>query len=78
MSFAYPAILYLLILIPLIFGLLIWSRMARRRKLRRFGRISRLEPLMPEASKYKPAVKITLELLALASLIIAVARPRAG
>lgn len=78
MSFAYPAILYLLILIPLIFGLWIWSRMARRRKLRRFGRISSLEPLMPEASKYKPAVKITLELLALASLIIAVARPRAG
>ena len=78
MSFAYPAILYLLILIPLIFGLWIWSRLARRRKLRRFGRISSLEPLMPEASKYKPAVKITLELLALASLIIAVARPRAG
>jgi Ca-activated chloride channel family protein len=78
MSFAYPILLYLLLLIPVIFGLWFWSRIARRRKLRRYGNLQHLEQLMPEASKYKPAIKITLELLALAMLIVAVARPRAG
>lgn len=76
MTFAYPYLLYLLLLIPLIFGLWYWARVARRAKLRRYGH--NLQHLMPEASKYMPAVKITLELLALASLIVAVARPRAG
>ncbi|MDE6283768.1 MAG: VWA domain-containing protein [Muribaculaceae bacterium] len=78
MSFAYPSLLYLLLLIPVIFGLWYWSRVARRIKLRRYGNPAHIEHLMPEASKYKPALKITLQLLALASLIIAVARPRAG
>lgn len=78
MSFAYPKLLYLLVLIPVIFGLWYWSRVARRIKLRRYGNPRHLEALMPEASKYKPAVKITLQLLGLTALIIAVARPRAG
>jgi Ca-activated chloride channel family protein len=78
MSFAYPTLLYLLLLIPVLFGLWYWARVARRRKLRVYGNPAHLEQLMPEASKYKPAIKITLELLALAMLIVAVARPRAG
>lgn len=78
MSFAYPKLLYLLILIPVLFGLWFWARMARKRKLQRFGKLSVITPLMPEASPYKPAIKITLELLALAALIVAVARPRVG
>ena len=78
MSFAYPSLLFLLLLIPAIFGMWYWARVARRKKLRRYGRLSNLEQLMPEASKYKPAIKITLRLLALAALIVAVARPRAG
>ncbi|MGM9821505.1 MAG: VWA domain-containing protein [Muribaculaceae bacterium] len=78
MTFAYPKLLYLLFLIPVIFGLWLLARMARRRKLRKFGRAASIDPLMPEASKYMPAVKITLELLALSMLIVAVARPRHG
>ena len=78
MTFAYPKLLYLLFLIPVIFGLWLLARMARRRKLRKFGRVASIDPLMPEASKYMPAVKITLELLALSMLIVAVARPRHG
>ena len=78
MTFAYPYLLYLLLLVPALFGLWYWSRMARRAKIRRYGRPELLQHLMPESSKYMPAVKITLELLALAALIIAVARPRAG
>ena len=78
MTFAYPKLLYLLFLIPVIFGLWLLARMARRRKLRKVGRVASSDPLMPEASKYMPAVKITLELLALSMLIVAVARPRHG
>ncbi len=78
MNFAYPHLLYLLLLVPALFALWLWARMARKAKLRRYGKIANLEHLMPEASKYMPAVKITLELLALAALIVAVARPRAG
>lgn len=78
MSFAYPHLLYLLLLIPVVFGLWFWSRLARKAKLRRFGRPEELAHLMPDYSRYMPSVKITLQLLALAALIIAVARPRAG
>ena len=62
----------------MIFGLWFWARVSRKAKLRRYGQLKHLEPLMPDASKYVPAVKIALELLALAALIVAVARPRAG
>lgn len=78
MTFAYPHLLYLLLLIPVIFGLWLWARIARRRKLRRFGLPANIAELTPEASRYMPAVKISLELAALAMLVIAVARPRAG
>lgn len=78
MSFAYPHLLYLLFLLPVIFGLWWWARLARKAKLRRYGNPAHLSRLMPEASKYVPAVKISLELLALAALIVAIARPRAG
>lgn len=78
MKFAYPALLYLLFLIPILFGLFYMARAARRRKLKRYGQLSVLAPLMPEASRYKPAIKISLELVAVAALVVAVARPRAG
>lgn len=78
MSFAYPHLLYLLFLVPALFALWYWDRLSRRRRLRRYGRPDVLAPLMPEASKYKPAIKIVLELLALTAIIFAVARPRAG
>ncbi|MDE6248568.1 MAG: BatA domain-containing protein, partial [Paramuribaculum sp.] len=65
-SFAYPKLLYLLLLLPLIAGLYLLARYARRRNLERFGKLGVLLPLMPEASAYKPWIKLTLRLLALA------------
>ncbi|MDD6888934.1 MAG: VWA domain-containing protein [Bacteroidales bacterium] len=78
MDFAHPKILYLLAVLPLILALYLLARYSRKRKLARYGRPELLEGLMPEASKYKPAIKIVLMLLAVASLIIALARPRHG
>ncbi|MGM9804293.1 MAG: VWA domain-containing protein [Muribaculaceae bacterium] len=77
-SFANPEYLYLLILLPLVVLLFLWERMTRKRRLNKYGKMSTIGQLMPEASKYKPWIKLTLWLLTLAMIIIVLARPRAG
>ncbi len=77
-SFAYPYLLYLLLLIPIIFLLFLWAQISKKKRLMRFGKLAILERLMPDASKYKPWVKISVQLLVIATLIIVLARPRAG
>ncbi len=77
-SFAYTELLWLLLLVPFFVGLYLLARLARRRKLARFGRPEELAALMPEASRYKPPLKITLLTLALALIVIALARPWGG
>lgn len=77
-SFAYPSLLYLLLMIPAITGLFLLARFSRHRKLQRYGMLNVLEPLMPDASLYKPWIKISLQMVALAALIVALARPRYG
>ena len=54
------------------------ARASRVRKLKRYGNIKVLEHLMPDVSKYKPWIKITLQIIALALIVIIIARPRAG
>lgn len=77
-SFANPVLLYLLLLIPVTGLLFFLAQSARVRKLKKYGKLATLAPLMPDASRYKPWVKITLQLLAIAALVIVLARPRAG
>lgn len=77
-SFANPAYLYLLLLLPIVVLLFMWSRMTRKRRLKKYGKAEVLAGLMPEVSKYKPWIKLTLSLLALTMIIIMLARPRAG
>lgn len=76
-SFAYPKLLYLLLLVPAAAGLFLLARYARRRKLSRYGHPEVLEKLMPEVSKYMPWVKISFALVILAVLVVLIARPRA-
>lgn len=76
-SFAYPHLLYLLLLLPVVAGLFLWARMSRRRKLSRYGNPEVIAHLMPEVSKYMPWVKMSLSLLIIAVLVIIIARPRA-
>lgn len=77
-DFAHPNYLYLLLLVPAVLLLYAGARASRRAKLRRFGRPEVVARLMPDASRYTPAVKVTLAVLALAALVIMLARPRAG
>ena len=75
---ANPYLLTLMAAVPLIWGLYHLARLARRRKLKRFGNPAVLSALMPDASKYKPAIKVTLQLLALAAIVMMLVRPRFG
>ena len=77
-SFANPAYLYLLLLIPVVVALFMWSRITRSRRLKKYGKAATIEGLMPEVSKYKPWIKLTLSVLTLAMVVIILARPRAG
>lgn len=77
-SFAYPGYLTLLLLVPAFVVLYAWGRYVRRRKLKKFGNLEIIKGLMPEASPYKPPLKITVEMLALAMIILAFARPWGG
>lgn len=77
-DFAYPQNL-LTLLAVVAFGLLFWwSQASCKRKLKRFGQLTVMMPLMPDVSKYMPRVKITLRLLALVAIALILARPRAG
>ncbi len=77
-SLANPNLLYLLLLIPILVGLFFLAQHARKKKLQRYGNISNLIHLMPDASKYKPGIKIVLQMFVILALVIVLARPRAG
>lgn len=77
-NFAYPHLLYLLLILPVIYLLFYWAQVARKHKIKKFGQPVVLEPLMPERSPYKPYIKIILQMIAILALIIAIARPRSG
>lgn len=76
--FESPIYLWLLLLIPLLLVVSIWLYSQRKKKLRKFGDPELLRALMPDVSRWRPAVKLALMLAALALLIIMVARPQMG
>lgn len=77
-DFANPQYLYLLLLLPVVAALFLLSRRARLRDLKSFGRQQQVEGLMPDASRYKPWIRLTLELLLIAAVVLILARPRGG
>ena len=77
-NFAHPQYFYLLLLLPALVLLFLWNRRDRRRRLERFGKRASIEPLMPEVSRYKPWIRLVLELLLLTMVIVVLARPLAG
>lgn len=78
LDFAYPQLLLFLLLIP-VFGILFaWTRHVRRKRLQRFGNPEVISALMPDVSKYKPYIRFSLVMLAMAAVIFVLARPRYG
>lgn len=77
-SFAYQSYLWLLLLVPLLVVLYAWARYVRKNNLKKFGKPDVISTLMPDVSPYKPPIKLTLQMIALACLIMAFARPWGG
>ena len=77
-SFANPEYLYLLLLLPIVAGLFWLSQRAKAKKIAKFGRAGVVKELMPEQSKYKPWIRLTVELVLLATIVVILARPRGG
>ena len=73
-----PTYLYWLAVIPLLIVirfLMVWQQ---KKRLRRFGDKELVRQLMPDVSRFRPAVKFWLALTALALIIVMVARPQFG
>lgn len=76
--FEEPAYLYLLLLLPLLSVLYLYSSYRKRRALKEFGDMSLMAPLMPDVSKYRPAVKFTLMWCVVGLFAFLLARPQFG
>lgn len=75
-SFGNPKILFLLLLIPAFLCLFILQRRLRIKNLRKFGDLNLLKSQMPMVSDYTPWIRISLMLLAIAVIVVILARPR--
>ena len=76
--FANIELLWLLVTIPVfIAGYIIYTAY-KRRQLEAFGDAELMNVLMPNASRVRPTIKFAILMVALALLIIAVARPQWG
>ncbi|WP_246241581.1 vWA domain-containing protein [Draconibacterium mangrovi] len=67
-----------LLIIPMLAVFFVWSRISRRRALRKFGQQEILAQLMPYSSGNRPVVKFIILMLALAFFIVGIARPQFG
>ncbi|HNW97876.1 MAG TPA: VWA domain-containing protein [Bacteroidales bacterium] len=78
MQFANPYYLYLLLVIPVFVLLYFLLNRWKRKTYEKFGDTSVITQLMPEVSEIKPVIKLTLRMIAVALLVIAIARPQTG
>ena len=73
-----PIYLYLLAAIPLLFVIRWLMVRQQKKRLRRFGDPELVRQLMPDVSRFRPAVKFWLLMGALTLLIVMLARPQMG
>ncbi len=78
MKFANPEFLYLLIVLPLLLAVYIYSNYRRLKNLKEYGDTELLKNLMPDVSSYRPGIKFWLSMFAIAFLIVVLARPQFG
>lgn len=76
--FEHPEYLYLLLLLPALLGLFLYSMYIKKRNLKRFGDMKIIRQLMPDIALKKQYVKCWLMLLAIGLLIVVVAGPQFG
>lgn len=76
--FAHPEYLFLLVLIPVLIGLFIYSQYLRKKKIKLFGNPELMSELMPYVSYIRPQVKFYIQIAAVILLIIVLAQPQFG
>lgn len=77
-QFAHPSALYLLLAIPVMIAIFIWSNIRRRRMLNTFSDTALLTRLFPDFSKKRGILKFVFLILAWAFLVIVLAEPQTG
>jgi Ca-activated chloride channel family protein len=77
-EFANPEWLWLLVVVPVIVVGYWLTRLWEQRKLRRFGNRATLVELMPERSRARGWIKVSLFALAVGFAVVALARPQTG
>jgi len=70
--------LYFLFILPVVVVIFLINLYWKRKKQREFGDLDLLKRLSPERSVFKPALKLTVMLLALAALIFGLVNPKIG
>ena len=75
MSLLWPGFLYLLLLVPLVIGVYIWSLRRRRRFAVRYSSLSLMREALAKQSWLRKHLPFILFLLALTSLVFALGRP---
>ncbi len=75
---ANPEYLYLLIILPVIAFVHIWSNIRRKRKLKEYGDPDLLAQLMPDASEYRHNLKYWILFASFALVCFLLARPQFG
>ena len=76
--FANPNLLYLLLLLPVIILLYLINEIRKRKAMKRLGDINLVGSLVPDMSRIRPSIKFILQLIAILSGIIMIARPQFG
>lgn len=76
--FAHPEYLFLLVLIPVLIGLFIYSQYLRKKRIKLFGNPELLAELMPYVSYIRPQVKFYIQIAAIILIIIVLAQPQFG
>ena len=76
--FAHIAYFYLLALIPVLAALLVFFLIWKKKTLAKYGDWSVIRQLIPDYSIAKTIIKFVLVMLAIASLVVALAKPQTG
>lgn len=70
--------LYLLLIVPVILAIFLYNLYWKKKKQREFASHDLLNKLSPEKSTFKPTLKIIIQLLAFACIVIALVNPKIG
>lgn len=76
--FAHPEYLFLLIIVPVLIGVFVYTTIQKKRKIRLFGNPDLIGELMPNVSYIRPHVKFYIQLFAIVLIIIVLAQPQFG